>query len=283
MRVYDLNPYEVRIYWGNLMPEIEPVFNTTTKQMPGLGRIAAFDPRDKEHKMSAVAPLEVTVTRRIWSVRIPEEQKSILPMTNGLLDQGSTSQCTAFGGTHFLLTGPVFQPAYLTPARLYALNQLWDDWPGSEIVEPFYQGSSVHAVMKVLKAAGLISEYVWAFDADTVRRWVLANGPVVVGTDWLSNMNQANTSGFIRARGNLLGGHCYELLGADDGLRCPDGSRGAFIMLNSWGQWGFKNSGRAFISYKDMDRLIKHGGEAATATEFLNTAPINLEGIPVPA
>lgn len=252
---------------------------TTAKQMPGLGRIAAFDPRDKDHRMSAIGPSSVTVTRRIWSVRIPPEQMSILPLTAGLLDQGATSQCTAFGGEHFLMAGPVFQPAYLTPARLYALNQLWDEWPGSETVEPTYEGSSVHALMRVLKAAGLISSYVWASSAETVRRWVLMNGPVVVGTDWLTGMNKTAASGFIRARGSLLGGHCYCIIGADDNLRCPDGSRGAFIMLNSWGPWGYKNSGRAFISYRDMDKLIKHQGEAATAVEFLNSSPTNLEGL----
>jgi hypothetical protein len=249
------------------------------KQMPGLGRIAASDPRDMQHRMSAVVPTTVTVSRRIWPVRILPEYYNAFPSTAGLLDQGTTSQCTAAGGEHFLMAGPVFQAPYLTMEKFYALNQKFDEWPGSETEEPRYQGSSVHAVMRILKSAGLVSEYVWAFSSETVRRWVLMNSPVIVGTDWLSGMQDSSSSGFIRARGSQLGGHCYVIIGADDNLRCPDGSRGAFLILNSWGPWGYKKSGRAFISYRDMHMLIKNHGEAATALEFLNAQPINLEGV----
>ena len=249
---------------------ILPDKNVSLHQKPGLGRIASFDPRDREHKMSAAAPTEVTVERRVWPI-----DSSIAP-----LDQGATSQCTAYGGEHFILAGPICQPIYMTPSRLYRANQLNDEWPGTETDDPRYEGSSVHALMKVLKASGLMEEYVWAFEAETVRRWVLMKSPVVVGTDWLSGMERVSPSGFIRATGRLLGGHCYLIIGADQRVKCPDGSRGAFIILNSWGKnWGYRNSGYAFISYKDMDKLIKARGEAATATEFLNVHPIDIEGV----
>ncbi len=244
--------------------------HSIVSQRHGLGRIAAFDPRDQQHKMAAEEPIVVTVDRRLWSI-----DQSITP-----LDQGPTSQCTAYGGEHFVLAGPVAQPLYMTPAKLYRANQLNDEWPGTETDEPRYEGSSVHALMKVLKAAGLIERYVWAFEAETVRKWVLMKSPVVVGTDWLSGMEQASSAGFIRARGSVLGGHCYLLIGCDMRVKCPDGSKGAFIILNSWGKaWGYKNSGYAFISIKDMDKLIKRAGEAATAVEFLNTTPIEITGV----
>lgn len=244
--------------------------HAVVEQRHGLGRIAAFDPKDQQHKMSAEPPIVVTVSKRVWEI-----DSTVAP-----LDQGQTSQCTAYGGEHFILAGPIQQPLYMTPAELYRANQLNDDWPGTETEDPKYQGSSVHALMKVLQAAGLIDRYVWAFGAETVRAWVLMKGPVVVGTDWLSGMEKASPAGFIRAKGNLLGGHCYLLIGADDKLRCPDGTTGAFIILNSWGKnWGYKNSGYAFISYRDMDKLIKHSGEAATAVEFSNTAPKPITGV----
>ncbi len=244
--------------------------HTIVAQERGLGRIPAFDPRDQQHKMSAEPPIVVTVERRVWPI-----DAKIAP-----LDQGPTSQCTAYGGEHFLLAGPVQQPIYMTPAQLYRANQLNDEWPGTETDEPRYEGSSVHALMKVLKAAGLIERYVWAFDAATVRKWVMMKGPVVVGTDWLEGMDSVTSAGFARVRGKVVGGHCYTIIGGDDRVKCPDGSKGAAIIINSWGKsWGYKNSGYGFISWRDMDKLIKHAGEAATATEFLNATPIPITGV----
>jgi hypothetical protein len=66
--------------------------------------------------------------------------------------------------------------------------------------------------------------------------------------------------------------------GADDRLRCPDGSRGAFRIFNSWGpSWG--QQGKAWLSYKEADGLIKNRGECVTAVEVFNTAPIIIEGV----
>jgi hypothetical protein len=247
-----------------------PTEHTILNQRPGLGRIPAFDPKDQLHRMSAVAPTKITVTKKIWPIAFVNGQP---------LDQGQTSECTAYGGTNFLLAGPVVQPMYKTPHELYRLNQLNDEWPGTATEEPRYEGSSVHALMKVLKHVGLVGEYVWAFSADTVRRWVLTTSPVVVGTDWLSGMNDVDQYGYIHASGSPQGGHCYLIIGADDNLRNPRGGKGAFIILNSWGLWGYKNSGYAFISYKDMDGLIKRQGEAVTAVEVFNVSPLDLQGV----
>lgn len=256
--------------------------HTVVNQERGLGRIPSFDPRDQQHRMAAEPPIVVTVERRVWPIptTIPSIEGVPNEFTSIPLDQGSTSQCTEFGGQHFLLAGPVQQKYYMKRGELYHANQLNDEWPGSEIEEPRYEGSSVHALMKVLKAAGLVERYVWAFEAETVRKWVLMRGPVVVGTDWMEGMDTVTSSGFARARGKIVGGHCYTLIGADQRVKCPDGSKGAFIILNSWGRnWGYKNSGYGFISYRDMDKLIKHAGEAATATEFSGATPIPITGV----
>jgi hypothetical protein len=256
--------------------------HTVVEQQRGFGRIPAFDPRDQQHRMAAEAPIVVTVDRRLWPVpvSIPSIEGVPNEFTTLPLDQGPTSQCTEFGGQYLLLAGPVQQPYYMKRGMLYRANQLNDEWPGTETDEPRYEGSSVHALMKVLKAAGLIDRYVWAFEAETVRRWVLMKSPVVVGTDWLEGMNKTTPAGFARVKGRVLGGHCYILIGADERVKCPDGTKGAFIILNSWGKnWGYKDSGYAFISYRDMDRLIKRAGEAATAVEFLNATPIPITGV----
>ncbi len=226
----------------------------------GLGRIFAFDPRDQKFPLGAAAPLQVDKTSQLWETPTP-------------LNQGQTYECTAYSAEHLLLSGPIKNPMYLTPHELYHLNQLNDEFPGEA-----YSGSSVRAAMKVLQAAGLIGEYAWAFDADTARRWVLMRSPVVLGTNWYSGMEKPDKNGFIRATGTPVGGHAYMVCGADDTVKCPDGSKGAFRILNSWGvAWGKK--GTALISYKDVDGLIKNQGECVTPTEICCITAKKIDGV----
>jgi hypothetical protein len=228
---------------------------------PGLGRLISFDPQDQNFLMSAAAPLEVTRSSAFW-------------WTPKAFDQGDSFECTSYSVEMLLMADPVRNPLYLTFNKLYKLNQMNDEWPGES-----YQGSSVRAAMKVLQAAGLISEYVWAFDADTVRRWVLMKGPVVLGTNWYKGMNVPDRrTGFVRPTGRPVGGHAYCIRGADDNIKCPDGSKGALRIINSWGtSWGDK--GRAWLSYKDADGLIKNHGEAVTPVEMFNVTPKIITGV----
>jgi hypothetical protein len=235
--------------------------NIVNNPMPGLGRLVSIDPRDKEFRMSAVAPIAVTRNKMMWE-------------TGPILNQGTTSECTAYAAEQLLLSAPVKNKMYLTPNQLYRLNQLNDEWPGEN-----YHGSSVRASMKVLQAAGLIGEYVWASSIDPVRRWVLMKGPVILGTNWYSGMNNpSRLTGFVRPTGKPVGGHAYMIRGADDTIKCPDGSKGALRIINSWGNtWG--QQGKAWLSYKEADGLIKNNGEAVTPVELFNVTPILIDGV----
>lgn len=207
------------------------------------GRLCAPDSRDRRYAL----PLQETQrTYRFWNT--PEA-----------LDQEDKPHCVAYSACHWLLTGPVkntkFHP---TNVRNYAENlyhecQKIDEWPGED-----YDGTSVRAAFKILKERGFVPQYRWAWDAETVARHILEIGPVVVGTWWYAGMMKPK-GGYLSPSGTALGGHAYTLVGFSR-------PRNSFRVFNSWGSaWGSK--GRAWITFTDMDGLIKDQGEACTAWE----------------
>lgn len=240
---------------------IQPTVNETGH---GKGRIMSFDPRDQKFRArSELGIIEPTVNRRFWK-------------TGPVLDQGTTQQCVAYTGNQLLMSYPVVNKPYKTEQELYRLCQLNDEWEGEE---PAYFGTSTRALMRVLRAAGLIKSYLWAFNADTIRRWLLMRGPVVIGTNWYSGMNKVDSQGFIHVTGVPEGGHETMLRGWDDTVRCPRHRVfGATRLMNSWGErWG--QQGKAWVCSKDLDSLIKNNGEAAMVTEIENHQPVSIEGV----
>jgi hypothetical protein len=218
----------------------------TGEDLTGLGRIKQHDPRNAAHPMPMVA---TSLRYRMWNA-------------GPVLDQGPTPQCVGYAGWGWLAAGPVTNHPKFSPTELYHLAQARDEWPGED-----YDGSSTLGLMKALKDVGYINEYVWATDAETVVAWILAKGPVCVGTNWYTGMFNPDRKGFLDTSGQVEGGHEYRLVGADCDKTCPDGTKGAVRMVNSWGR-GWGSSGRAWISFATLDKLIKDDGEAVTALEI---------------
>lgn len=215
----------------------------------GFGRLPAIDHRDRRFALPSKAQYTPTRANRYW-------------YTGPVLNQGDTSQCVAYAGEGLLMAGPVTNKPYQTPFELYRACQQVDEWPGDD-----YDGTSVRALMKVFKDVGLISEYNWAADIQSMIEHVLEVGPMVMGTDWYSGMLSVDIRGFVHAEGSLEGGHAYLLPGINLRKRCPDGSLGAFRIQNSWDtDWGQK--GRAWLSFTDADKLLRAWGEAATPKEL---------------
>jgi hypothetical protein len=211
-----------------------------TSPLAGLGRLHSPDPRDRAYKM--VKPRAAAeVEQRYW-------------ITRGQLDQLSTPHCVAFSGVRYLTTSPCVNKPVDTTV-LYNECQKVDEWEGES-----YDGTSVRALFKILQQRGYISEYRWAFDAETVIAHVLAVGPVVMGTTWTIDMFMPDRRGFITFTGEPVGGHAWTIIGASR-------KKQAVRMINSWGpNWGA--SGRAWVSFADLDALIKDYGEACTAKEL---------------
>lgn len=220
-----------------------------------LGNKGVEDPSSRDPK-----DFEYLVRRKAVS---PTKRMAFYP-TGPILDQGSFPHCVAFSTVQLLRTGPVFNRYDIPPVDLYNRCQLIDEWPGED-----YDGTSVRAAMKILQEDGYISEYNWAFDVGTVINYVLTTGPMIVGTYWYDDMFFVN-NGFIKVGGFAVGGHAYLIKGVNLDYPCPDGTIGAFRIINSWGnEWGNgPHGGLAWISIADMARLIKEDGEASTIKEI---------------
>ena len=219
--------------------------------MRKLGRLIEKDQRDR---MFAMKPQKASsdLTYKFW-------------YTSPAYDQGMTSQCVAYSGIKYLDTGPIRNrdfdvKKHFSFTDLYRDCQRNDAWDGEE-----YDGTSVRALFKILKRDGYVDRYEWAFDLATVVNHVLTTGPVVMGTWWTEDMFDVDDRGFIHATGSPAGGHAYLLKGVNKGTWCTDGSRGAFRIINSWGNWG--QNGCASISFNDLEALLLSDGEACAAHE----------------
>jgi hypothetical protein len=220
----------------------------------GLGRIAAPDPRDHNFLMkSTLRRAGVEVVRRTRHY----------PLFHPALDQGDTSSCVGHAWKGWLLAGPVIsgKPASEPTAfTLYRECLPLDPWPQNDgDGETMQFGTSTRAGAQALQRRRHIGTFVNAFDADTVIDWLCAVGPVVVGTDWHTQMFFPNSEGVIKPEGAIEGGHAYLLVGVDM-------KRGRVRVHNSWGtKWGQR--GRAWLGFDDLAKLLEAGGEAITAAE----------------
>lgn len=217
--------------------------NNTKTSDTRLDRLQQFDERSREYRL------------RIGTNRL----RSYTWRCNANLDQGSEGACVGFGISHELCSRPAevkgLDNAYARE-RIYWEAQKIDDWDGGSYpgASPRYEGTSVLAGVKIAKSLGWFDEYRWAFGIDDLLRGLAYNGPSVLGINWYNGMYSPDAKGFIRPSGTLAGGHCI--------LARAINARDEFITLrNSWGAaWG--KGGDCYISFADMDKLLKEDGES---------------------
>lgn len=213
-----------------------------------LGRIPSTDPQSYAFSMEAhllgFAPEDLP-RHREWT-------------PGPVLDQGDTSECTAYSWRAHLNAEPHAHPDLgPAPHDLYLQEKEIDGLGGGD-------GSTVLAGAKILRKLGVIESYYWAHAEWTVRKWVLLNGPVALGVDWYEGMYQPNPRGVVTISGNLEGGHAFEVIGYDAETKL-------YKCQNSWGiGWGV--DGFFYITVGDMARLLAEGGEACDS--------LNWKGVP---
>ncbi len=228
---------------------IDHASENTAEDNHGMGRVVSVDHRDRMFLAAPPSASAITRRSRHW-------------ITGPVLDQGRLPHCVAYSGEQMLVSSPVKNKMYKTPLELYDECQANDGWEGNA-----YEGTSVRALMKVLKDAGYISVYEWAFDVERTVRQVLEVGPVVIGVNWYSDMMSADTKGFIHPTGPIVGGHAIMVKGLNLDMKCTDGTTGAFRLINSWSErWA--DGGKCWLSLSAAAKLISEWGEVAVAKEL---------------
>lgn len=221
-----------------------------------LGRRHQPDPRDHNFLLQGHLPVEASLpTKKLWTI------------SSQHLDQGATGTCVGHGLRNFLRCAPI-QTVAKSPSAydIYRDAVLLDVWTDndSEATLPdgdpdMYYGTSVRAGAKALASRGKLSSYAWAFSLKPALQWVLAKGPVVLGTNWYEGMFTPDANGLVTISGDVAGGHCYLWRGVDT-------VTGLARLTNSWGnEWARK--GDFFLSLDDLDRLIAEDGEVCTAIQ----------------
>jgi hypothetical protein len=243
-------------WWRSWFPQAhrhEPaeLKDGTVVQDRRLDRIPQFDARSLNFPVRTLIPQAYPPRSYTWSVPVN-------------LNQGAEGACVGFGFAHELAARPASVPGMTNDfarQKIYWRAQQLDPWAGGAYpnANPFYEGTSVLAGAQVCtKELKLYGAYHWAFSLDDVIMALGYKGPVVLGVNWYEGMWDTDALGFIRVRGALVGGHCILAHAVD--LRNKRVS-----LFNSWGKnWGI--GGKAWISFADLDRLLKEQGEACVPT-----------------
>jgi hypothetical protein len=223
--------------------------NTTTRDMR-LDRIQEFDPKSRSFP--------------IRSLHTAKQPRSYTWRCNEWFDQGREGACVAYSLGHELASRPA-EVTGITDKWLvediYWNAQRTDPWQGGAYpnATPRYDGTSVLAGVKQLHKQQLFKSYRWAFGIDDLILGIGHNGPAVLGINWYEGMFNTTAKGYITPTGYIAGGHAIL-------ARAVNVKEQRITLRNSWGKgWGV--NGDCYISFADMDTLLKQNGEAVFMLE----------------
>ncbi len=214
---------------------------------PRLGRHVLHDPRSRRYPVPARAGKLVSVQHErhvpIW-------------------DQGTLGSCTGNAALGCMGTGPFYAQMTADEQRIYPFTEdgavaLYSDatnidtFPG--VYPPEDTGSNGLSVAKALKQAGIIPGFQHAFSLAALLA-ELQHRPCIVGTAWVSGINDPDREGIVHWNGPSWGGHEYIC----DGY---DAARALLWFTNSWGtDWG--RGGRFAMPAEEFEVALAQDGDA---------------------
>lgn len=225
-----------------------------------LGRLEQFDARSRQYA-ATVGIEEKPFRSYTWSC-------------DAYYDQGSEGACVGFAWTHELEARPkVVRRDTNFALQIYRRAQQIDPWPGED-----YSGTSVLAGVKAVqelvntRGRSFIPEYRWAFGIQDALRVIGYKGPLVLGIKWYTSMYEPDAKNFVHVGGEVAGGHAIlangvKIVKKDPTIDYPpqwediDIDKSYVRLHNSWGT-DYGDGGDAFITVRDLDKLLQDGGEA---------------------
>ena len=236
-----------------------------------LDRLVEFDERSLGFPLTEV--LEPRLRPRSYTWRVSKDT---------VLDQGPDGACVGFAVANELLARPSEvrfgggAKAYrFAKQTIYWEAQKIDPWPGGSYpgADPFYEGTSILAGVKIAQRLGYFKEYRWTFNLHDLVIGLGYNGPAVLGVNWMTGMYYPDAKGFVRPEGQVAGGHAVLARGVklkfnrhnfdwwnrtwDD----VDQDASYVLFRNSWGP-GYGLNGDFKMTLPDLDVLLRDRGES---------------------
>jgi hypothetical protein len=189
------------------------------------------------------------------------------------LDQKATGTCVAAAFGHRRADGPIkvsgIDEAWRVKFYLEASAKYWGT-PDTSL----QKGTSAVSACEVLRERGAIDRYEWIAhwnsSPEDLRYALLELGPVCVGSNWYSSMDDPRQIGDqfwmrVNYSTTVRGGHEYIVNKLD--LDPEDGSEPYYRMKQSWGK-GWAKNGTARFRLADLEELIFGGfGDAVLIHE----------------
>jgi hypothetical protein len=223
-------------------------------QDPRLTRMPWQDPKSLAYGIASIFTPKTQLKTKTWRLR-------------HWFDQGAEGACTGFATGHYGASQPNKVRGITDDycrKELYWAAQKRDPFPGGSYpgADPYMEGSTVLAAVKVAKDKGWIEGYRWAFNTKDLALAIGNVGPAILGVPWYEGMFRPSACGHLHPTGEKKGGHAIACVGFNK-------SKNAFLVHNSWGKkWG--DDGRAWIHWDDMKFLLAKSGDACI--------PVKVEG-----
>lgn len=180
----------------------------------------------------------------------------------GPFDQGQTGSCVGNATEGVLATAPFY--GRLKPQRqaglqfneagavsIYSLATQLDPYPGQ--YPPTDTGSDGLSGAKAAMKMGYIKGYQHITSIDAA--WTaIQTVPFIMGTVWLTDMDNPDSNGIVHASGTVRGGHEYEVFSYN-------ATKGLWGMWQSWGP-DFGIGGKFYMNDDSFQYLLSQQGDA---------------------
>ncbi len=233
---------------------------------PLLGRNVNHDSRSRAYRVASPTGTPLKAVRHRSHIDI--------------LNQGDIGMCTGASGVAAIYREPYghdprretgrYSPNLAGAIALYRAATEIDQFQGT--YPPNDTGSDGLSIAKVLKKAGIISGYRWAFTIDEALA-ALQETPLITGLPWYNSMFEPSPMGLMnidRASGSA-GGHelCVDEYIPDSPANFTPAMVGG---PNSWGpDWGY--GGRWYLTVEDWASLLAEHGDVTQFVPLSKPAP----------